>query len=89
MIRKAGGSLKHTVQEYLKRLPAEKMKSLLQECLQEEAQHRYGIVFPDLLQALLERTERGEPSLPPQTRALLAKRLWDFYSQDKGCEYNN
>lgn len=67
--------MNHTVEAYLRRLPAEKMEYLLQECLQEDAQQRYGLLFPELLQVLPEQSDQGKLVLPAETKMLLIRRL--------------
>ena len=67
--------MNHTVEAYLRRLPAEKMEYLLQECLQEDAQQRYGLLFPELLQVLPEQSDQGKLILPAETKMLLIRRL--------------
>ena len=68
----------HSVKAYLKRLSAEKMECLLQECLQDDAQQRYGILFPELLQVLLKQVDEGKLILPAETKALLIKELREY-----------
>ena len=70
--------MNHTVEAYLRRLPAEKMEYLLQECLQEDAQQRYGLLFRELLQVLLEQSDQGKLVLPAETKMLLIRRLTDI-----------
>ena len=60
--------MNHSVEAYLRRLPPEKMEYLLQECLQEDAQQRYGLLFPALLQVLLEQSNQGKLVLPTETK---------------------
>ena len=67
--------MSHSVEAYLRRLSAEKMECLLRECLQEDAQQRYGILLPELLQVLLEQADQGKMVLPADTKALLIEQL--------------
>ena len=67
--------MSHSVEAYLRRLSAEKMEGLLRECLQEDAQQRYGILLPELLQVLLEQADQGKMVLPADTKALLIEQL--------------
>ena len=72
--------MNHSIEAYLGRLTAKKMECLLQECLQEDAQQRYGSLLPKLLQTLLHQADQGKLMLPAETEELLVKQLQSYVS---------